>query len=237
MIPFINNYAAGLLIKKEIEALNLIKIRPKRPFILILGGSKVSDKICLLTSFLNKVDKIIIGGAISFIFLKVLNKNIVSSNIEKSKLLLAENILKKAEKNNVKIILPIDHVVANDFTNNSKCMIVNNEQFIGNKIGLDIGPKSIDLFKDALGDIGTVFWNGPMGVFEFDNFLKGTSEIAKAVANFNGFSVVGGGDSLSAINKFGLKNKFSHVSTGGGASIKFLNGIRLPALEFLDFYR
>ncbi len=236
IVNFVSKCVGGLLMKREVEALDSVRVRPQKPFILILGGAKVSDKLELLTQLLNKADKIIIGGAMAYTFLKVLGQNIGASRVDEERLTAAKNILQKASENSVEIVLPIDHVVASEFSKETNIKIVSSDEFEPDEMGLDIGPKTISLFKDALGNAGTGFWNGPMGVFEWPNFSRGTFEMAKALAEFEGYSVVGGGDSLAAISQLGLKDRFSHVSTGGGASMEFLQGSKLVGLEALNFY-
>ncbi|MEW6170977.1 MAG: phosphoglycerate kinase [Candidatus Omnitrophota bacterium] len=223
---------AGFLLEKEIEYLGKTLENPQKPFVAILGGAKVSDKIAVIENLLNKVDKIIIGGGMAYTFLKVQGKQIGNSKLEKDKEQVARDILIKATSKKVQIVLPIDNVVAEKLDANVKTQIVG-ENIPDGFMGLDIGPKTIELFKNALKDAKTIVWNGPLGVFEMDNFVKGTKEIANFIATLKATTIIGGGDTAAAISKFGLDDKMSHISTGGGASLEFLEGKKLPGIEAL----
>ncbi len=224
---------SGFLIEKEINFLGDTLENPKRPFIAILGGAKVSDKIGVIDNLLDKVDKLIIGGGMAFTFLKAQGHKIGKSICEEDKLDLAREILKKAEEKNVEILLPIDSHVAKDFSNEAEDMIVHSKEIPDDFEGLDIGPDTIKLFEEAIQGAKTIIWNGPLGVCEFSKYEIGTREVAKALAKTDAISVIGGGDSAAAIEKLGLANKITHISTGGGASLEFLEGKKLPGIECL----
>ena len=223
--------AAGFLLEKEIKYLGNTIASPERPFVAILGGAKVSDKIGVIENLLDKADQILIGGGMANTFFKAQGFDMADSLVEGDAIETARGLLDKAEG---KLMLPVDMVVANAFDAeaNSKTMDVGDVP-AGWRI-LDIGPKTVDAFDDVIAKAGTVVWNGPMGVFEFDKFAKGTFEIAEALARSNAISIVGGGDSASAINKSGLADKITHISTGGGASLEMLEGKELPGLAALD---
>ena len=224
---------SGFLIEKEINFLGDTLENPKRPFIAILGGAKVSDKIGVIDNLLDKVDKLIIGGGMAFTFLKAQGHKIGKSICEEDKLDLAREILKKAEEKNVEILLPIDSHVAKDFSNEAEDMIVHSKEIPDDFEGLDIGPDTIKLFEEAIKGAKTIIWNGPLGVCEFSKYEIGTREVAKALAKTDAISVIGGGDSAAAIEKLGLANQITHISTGGGASLEFLEGKKLPGIECL----
>lgn len=226
--------ALGFLVKKEVDIMSNALANPKRPFVAILGGAKVSDKIMVIENLIKKVDSILIGGAMAFTFLKAQGKNVGKSLVEEDKLDISLKILENAKKNNVKIILPIDVVASKEFSNDSKFFTVDVDKIEDDYIGLDIGNKTVELFSKKIKDANTVVWNGPMGVFEMSNFSKGTFEIAKALAETSATTIVGGGDSASAIEKSGYKDKITHISTGGGASLEFLEGKVLPAIEAIS---
>lgn len=226
--------ALGFLVEKEVDIISNALANPKRPFVAILGGAKVSDKIMVIENLIKKVDSILIGGAMAFTFLKAQGKNIGKSLVEEDKLDISLKILENAKKNNVKIILPIDVVVSKEFSNDSKFFTVDVDKIEDDYIGLDIGNKTVELFSKEIKNANTVVWNGPMGVFEMSNFSKGTFEIAKALAETSATTIVGGGDSASAIEKSGYKDKITHISTGGGASLEFLEGKVLPAIEAIS---
>lgn len=226
--------ALGFLVEKEVDIISNALANPKRPFVAILGGAKVSDKIMVIENLIKKVDSILIGGAMAFTFLKAQGKNIGKSLVEEDKLDISLKILENAKKNNVKIILPIDVVVSKEFSNDSKFFTVDVDKMKDDYIGLDIGNKTVELFSKEIKNANTVVWNGPMGVFEMSNFSKGTFEIAKALAETSATTIVGGGDSASAIEKSGYKDKITHISTGGGASLEFLEGKVLPAIEAIS---
>lgn len=227
---------AGFLMEKELEFLEekIVK-NPQKPFVAIVGGAKVSSKITVIESLLSKVDKIIIGGGMAFTFFKAMGKEIGKSLCEEDQLDVARQTMEKAKAKGVEFILQVDAVVANAFSNDAETEIVEIDNIPKDKMGLDIGPKSIELFKKALQDAKTIFWNGPVGVFEMEKFAKGTLEIANTLANLhNIITVIGGGDSVSAVNKAGVADKMSHISTGGGASLELVEGKVLPGVAALN---
>jgi len=233
---FINTCAAGYLMQKELDYLGKAVAEPKRPFTAILGGAKISGKIDVIENLLPKVDNLIIGGGMAYTFFKAKGFEIGTSLLEEDKLDLAKEIIAKSENSNAKFLLPVDVVVAEEFKNESPSEVVDIEKIPADKMGLDVGPKSIELFNDIIRNSKTVIWNGPLGVFEFPNFANGTNSIANALAEAtsNGaITVIGGGDSASAIKKAGLEDKVTHVSTGGGASLEFLEGKVLPGVAAL----
>jgi len=225
---------AGFLLAKEIYYLGNLLKNPERPFIVILGGAKISTKIGVINNLLDKVDKMLIGGGMTFTFLKSKGLNIGTSIVETEKEVEAFEILRKAQNEEKEIVLPDDVVVADEIKEDAKTKIVDIYQIPDNMGGVDIGPKTIKKFKKIINEAKTIFWNGPMGVFEIDKFAEGTKEIAKAVANSNAVTVVGGGDSISALKKFNLLDKITHVSTGGGASLEFVEGKPLPGIVSLQ---
>ena len=224
---------AGFLMEKEMDFLGGALENPARPFIAILGGAKVSDKIGVIENLLEKVDKLIIGGGMAFTFLKAQGHKIGKSICEEDKLELARDILKKAEEKKVEILLPVDSHVAKDYSNDAEDSIVHSKEIPDDLEGLDIGPDTIKLFEKAMEGAKTIIWNGPLGVCEFSKYEVGTREVAKAVAATGAISIVGGGDSAAAIEKLGLADKITHISTGGGASLEFLEGKKLPGVECL----
>jgi phosphoglycerate kinase len=233
---YIKLCASGYLMQKELDYLGTAITNPQRPFAAILGGAKISGKIDVISNLLGKVDKLLIGGGMAFTFLKAQGKEIGKSLLEAEKIDLAKEVLEKAKNSKVKFFLPVDFIVADEFKNDSPSMIVNADSIPSDKMGLDIGPKSIKLFKQELENSKTIVWNGPMGVFEMDNFAKGTFAIAQVLADAtskNAITIIGGGDSAAAISKAGLDDKVSHVSTGGGASLEFLEGKILPGVNAL----
>jgi len=233
---YIDKCAAGYLMQKELEYLGGAVSFPKKPYCAILGGAKISGKIDVINNLLDKVDTMLIGGGMAFTFFKAQGKEIGKSLLEEEKLELAKELLNKVKGMNVRFLLPIDVVVADEFKNDSPSETVSIDNVASAKMGLDIGPETIKLFKDEIIKSKTIVWNGPMGVFEMPNFAKGTFEIAEALAKAtaNGaITVVGGGDSSAAISKAGLEDKVSHVSTGGGASLEFLEGKILPGVAAL----
>jgi len=233
---FLQKSAAGLLMEKELEYLGKTMHHPEKPFVAILGGAKVSDKIAVIENLLTKVDVLIIGGAMAYTFLKAQGADVGKSRVEDDKLDLARQILKDAKARNVKLLLPLDHVVADRIELNAVTRIIDATQPIpANLMGLDIGPKSIEEFSEAISTARTIVWNGPMGVFEVSPFSKGTFKIAHAVADNGGaISIVGGGDSVAAVHAAGVADKITHISTGGGASLEFLEGKKLPGVEALS---
>jgi 3-phosphoglycerate kinase len=224
---------AGFLIEKEIQYLGGAIENPMRPFMIILGGAKVSDKIGLIDNLLPKCDAIIIGGGMAYTFLKAQGKQIGNSKLEKDKIDLAKSLLDKAVYLRKEIVLPVDHVVVDTVDANAKSEIVG-EMIPEGKIAVDIGPKTIKLFEDKLSAAKTIVWNGPVGIFEMEAFSKGTQEIAKFISTLKATTIIGGGDTAAAVAKFKLEDKMAHVSTGGGASLEFLEGKQLPGVAALS---
>lgn len=224
----------GFLIQKEIAIMGKALDNPVRPFVAILGGAKVSDKIGVIKNLLEKVDTLIIGGAMAYTFLKAKGGRIGNSLCEDDKLDLARELMEKAKAKGVKLLLPIDNVVADRFASDATLKHTNSEDVAEGWQGLDIGDRTIELFKDAVKGAGTVIWNGPMGVCEFPRFAIGTQEVAKAVAASGSISIIGGGDSAAAIEQLGFAKKMTHISTGGGASLEFLEGLELPGIACLQ---
>jgi len=232
---FVQKSAAGLLMEKELEYLGRAMHHPEKPFVAILGGAKVSDKIGVIENLLNKVDSLIIGGAMAYTFLKAQGVHVGKSRVEDDKLDLARHILQDARQHNVKFLLPVDHIVADRIDVNAVVHTVNGGRPIPpNMMGLDIGPQTIEEYAEEVSRARTIVWNGPMGVFEVSPFSKGTFKIARAVAeNAGAISIVGGGDSVAAVHAAGVADKVTHISTGGGASLEFLEGKKLPGVEAL----
>lgn len=223
---------AGLLLEKEIKYLGDAVKDPQKPFVVILGGAKVSDKIGVIENLLPKCDAIIVGGGMAYTFLKAQGKQIGNSKLEKEKLDLAKSILDQAKQLNKEILLPVDNVIVDTIDANAKTEIVG-ENIPEGKIAVDIGPGTIKLFEDKLKTAKTIVWNGPMGIFEMDAFSKGTKELAEFIGSLKCISIIGGGDTAAAIAKFKLEDKMSHISTGGGASLEFLEGKILPGIAAL----
>ena len=226
--------ALGLLVEKEVTIMGKALEDPEKPFLAILGGAKVSDKINVIDNLINKVDTILIGGGMAYTFLKGLGKEIGRSLLEEDKIDLALNLLEKAKENNVEIILPEDVVIADEIDKNAKTEIVDIDHIPVDKEALDIGPKTREIFSSKIKEAKTVVWNGPMGVFEVEPFSQGTLEVAKALTESQGVTIVGGGDSALAIEQAGYKDKITHVSTGGGASLEFLEGKILPGIDAIE---
>ena len=224
----------GFLIEKELKALGDAIDNPKRPLVAIIGGAKVSSKIAVLLNLLEKVDTIIIGGGMTYTFVKALGGNIGNSILEEDKIEVAKEILAKAETKGVKVVLPIDTVAAVEFAEDADSIVVESMNIPDGYQGMDIGPKSIELFTEVIKGAGTVVWNGPVGVFEFKKFATGTNAVAKAMAESNAETIIGGGDSASAVAKAGLEHEMTHVSTGGGASLEFMEGKELPGIVALN---
>lgn len=223
---------AGFLLEKEIQYLGSAIANPARPFMVILGGAKVSDKIGVIENLLPKADAILIGGGMAYTFLKAQGKSIGNSKLEKEKLDLAKSIIDKAAALNKDIVLPVDHVVVDQITADAKTEIVG-ENIPDGKIAVDIGPKSIALFKDKLKSAQTIVWNGPLGIFEMDAFSKGSEDIARFIGTLRATTIIGGGDTAACVAKFKLEDKMTHISTGGGASLEFLEGKVLPGIAAL----
>lgn len=226
---------SGFLLEKEIVFLNNALENPKRPFVAILGGKKVSDKISVIESLLEKVDSLIIGGGMAYTFLKAQGYEIGTSLCEDDKLELAKGLLEKAKNNNVQLLLPVDIHVAKEFNENSEDMYVKSTEIPVDYMGLDAGPESVKLYKDVLKNAKTVVWNGPLGVFEMDKFATATNQIAEELSKLTDcITIIGGGDSSAAVEKAGLSDKMTHISTGGGASLELLEGKILPGLAALN---
>ncbi len=220
----------GFLMKKEIEYFSKALESPERPFLTILGGAKVSDKIGVITNLLDKVDSLIIGGAMAYTFLKVQGINVGASLVEEDKKEEAGKILKKIKAKGIKLVLPVDHIIAQEIKEDATTQQTQNATIPDGWKGVDIGEKTIALAKNLIKEAKTIIWNGPMGIFEMEKFSKGTKAVAESIAQSKVVSIVGGGDSVSAVEKFKLKEKFSHISTGGGASLEFLEGKELPGV-------
>jgi phosphoglycerate kinase len=225
--------AAGFLIEKEVKFFSPLLEDPAQPFVAVIGGAKVSSKIGVLESLLKQCKTLIIGGGMSYTFLKTKGHSIGNSLCEDEYLETAGSLLDKAAEKGVEILLPVDHVVADEFSESSEALLVNSSDIPPGKIGMDIGPKTVELIQSRIAEAKSLIWNGPMGVFEFDPFAKGTIQVAEMVAACQGVTVVGGGDSVAAVNKFNLASKIDHVSTGGGASLEFLEGKALPGIVAL----
>jgi len=232
---FVQKSAAGFLMQKELDYLGKALHDPARPFVAILGGAKVSDKIAVIQNLMSKVDALIIGGAMAYTFLKAQGQEIGKSLVENDKLDLARQLLQQAKAQKLKFLLPVDHVVADKVDANARIKTIGVGQAIpADMMALDIGPESVKLFAEEVSTARTVVWNGPMGVFEVAPFAKGTFKIAQALAENGGAtSIVGGGDSVSAVHQAGVADKITHISTGGGASLEFLEGKKLPGVEAL----
>lgn len=227
--------AVGFLMEKEIRILGDALDNPERPFVAIMGGKKVSDKIGVIGNLLQKVDTLLIGGGMAYTFYKAQGYSVGDSVCEEDKLDLARELLKKAEENGVKMVLPVDNVVGKEFAENTDSQIVKADAIPDGWQGLDIGPETIELYKNELKDARTVLWNGPIGVFEFEKFANGTNEIANFIANLqNATTIIGGGDSAAAVTKAGLADKMTHISTGGGASLEYIEGKVLPGIECIQ---
>ena len=224
---------SGLLVAKELEIMGGALNDPKRPFVAVLGGAKVSDKIGVINNLLEKADTIIIGGGMAYTFAKAQGGSIGKSLCESDKLDYALEMIEKAKKNGVKLLLPIDTVAADNFSDDAKRMVVSTMAIPDDYEGMDIGPETTKLFCDAVKGAGTVVWNGPMGVFEFENFAAGTRAMAQALADSGAVTIVGGGDSAAAVEQMGFADKITHISTGGGASREFLEGLELPGVACL----
>lgn len=224
---------AGYLVEKEISIMGKALDDPKRPFVAVLGGAKVSDKIGVISNLIEKADTIIIGGGMAYTFLKALGKNVGKSLLEEDKIELASELIQKAKAKNVKFLLPVDIAIGDRFAADCEKRIVDADSIPEEWMGLDIGTKSIEIFKEAIMGAGTIVWNGPMGVFEFPAFADGTKSMAMALASSGAITIVGGGDSVAAVEQMGFASKITHISTGGGASLEFLEGIELPGVACL----
>lgn len=226
--------AVGFLVEKEISIMGKAIENPERPFVAILGGAKVSDKIGVIENLLGLVDKIVIVGAMANTFSKAKGYEVGTSLVEDDKLDLAKELIEKAKEKNVELVLPVDEIVATEIDENAETEVVSVDQIPADKMALDIGPKTIELIKNALDGAKTVIWNGPAGVFELDKFANGTFEIANILANSDAITIIGGGDSAAAVEKAGLSEKITHVSTGGGASLELLEGKELPGISCIE---
>lgn len=224
----------GFLIEKEVGMLGDNLNNPERPFVAILGGAKVSDKIKVIENLLKKVDSIIIGGGMTYTFLKAMGYEIGNSICELDRIDIAKETIEKAEKKGVKLLFPIDTVCGKEFSNEAETIVVDSKEIPKGWQGLDIGPKAIEEFTQVLKNAKTVIWNGPLGVFEFEKFAKGTNAIAKVLSEINAITIVGGGDSVAAVEKGGFSDKITHISTGGGATLEYLEGKELPGIECLE---
>ncbi len=226
--------ACGYLIQKEIQFIGGALENPKRPLVAILGGAKVSDKIGVITNLIDKCDTLIIGGGMAYTFMKALGHNVGNSLLEEDKIELAAEMMQKAKDKGINFLIPVDNKVGKEYKPDTEAMVVNSDEIPDGWMGLDIGPKTQKLFADAIQGAGTVIWNGPMGVSEWNNFAAGTIAVATAIAESGAISIIGGGDSAAAIEKLGFADKMSHISTGGGASLEFLEGKELPGIAALD---
>ena len=224
----------GFLIQKELEYIGGALESPRRPLVAILGGAKVSDKIGVITNLMDKVDTLIVGGGMAYTFFAALGHTVGTSLLEADKIDLAKEMMEKAKAKGVKFLIPIDNVVGKEYKEDTEYQIVDSDDIPDGWMGLDIGPKSTELFANAVKDAGTVIWNGPMGVSEWEHFANGTIGVATAIAESNAISIIGGGDSAAAIQKLGFADKMSHISTGGGASLEFLEGKELPGVAALN---
>jgi phosphoglycerate kinase len=230
----LNPAVAGFLMEDEIRYLGNVLTQPARPFVAVLGGAKAKDKIPVIRNLLNKVNVILVGGGMAYTFLKAQNIEVGKSLVQEEQLELARELLSEAQTKGVRLLLPVDHVVAPAMENGIEHKICRNDNFPATWMGLDIGPETIELYSTVLADAGTVVWNGPMGVFEMDDFAAGTLAIARAIADSSAVSIIGGGDSMAAVKKSGLQDHMTHISTGGGASLEFLEGKKLPGIQTLN---
>lgn len=227
---FVDTAVVGYLMQKEIDFLGNAVNNPERPFVAILGGSKVSSKISVINNLLDKVDTLIIGGGMSYTFMKAMGEEVGKSLVEADYIEYAKEMILKAKEKNVNLLIPVDSVVAEEFSNDVPCKVVGEGEMGVNELGLDIGPKTQQIYADAVKSAKTVVWNGPMGVFEMSNFAAGTVAVAKALADIDATTIIGGGDSAAAVNILGFGDKMTHISTGGGASLEFLEGKELPGV-------
>ena len=225
---------SGFLIEKEVKFLGDALEDPQRPFLAIMGGAKVGDKIPVIENLLKKVDSLIIGGGMSYTFFKAMGYEIGKSILDEESIDLAKELMKKAEDAGVKLLLPVDTVCAKEFDNDSESGVFDRDSIPADMMGMDIGPKTVELYKTAIAEAKTVVWNGPAGVFEMPNFAAGTKAIAEALASSGAVTIIGGGDSAAAVEQFGLADKMTHISTGGGASLEFLEGKDLPGISCLE---
>ena len=230
---FVEKSAAGFLVQKEVDYLSKVVHSPQKPFVAVLGGAKVSDKIPVIESLLTKADSILVGGAMAYTFFKAQGNDVGRSLVEEDKIELAASILSKTKEKSIKFYLPSDHIIAAQADAEAEPQTVDSFPIPSDMMALDIGPKTIEDYAEIISGAKTVFWNGPMGVFEIDQFSRGTTKIAEAVANSGALSIIGGGDSVAAVYKAGVADKISHISTGGGASLEFVANETLPGIEAL----
>lgn len=234
IVQYVEKSAAGFLLKKEVDYLSKAVHSPPKPYVAILGGAKVSDKIPVIENLLNKADSILIGGAMAYTFFKAQGYEVGRSLVEEDKIELARLLLDRAQEEKVNFYLPSDHLVAAEKDSAAEVKTLDSPPLPSELMGLDIGPKTIKKYSEIIAKAKTIFWNGPMGVFEIDKFSQGTMKIAEAVANSEALSIVGGGDSVAAVYKAGVSEKISHISTGGGASLEFMANETLPGIEVLS---
>ena len=234
IVQYVEKSAAGFLLKKEVDYLSKAVHSPPKPYVAILGGAKVSDKIPVIENLLNKADSILIGGAMAYTFFKAQGYEVGRSLVEEDKIELARLLLDRAQEEKVNFYLPSDHLVAAEKDSDAEVKTVGSPPLPSDLMGLDIGPKTVEKYSEIIAKAKTIFWNGPMGVFEIDKFSQGTMKIAEAVANSEALSIVGGGDSVAAVYKAGVSEKISHISTGGGASLEFMANETLPGIEALS---
>jgi phosphoglycerate kinase len=232
MTRYLKTVAAGFLMMEEIESLEKALVNPQRPYVAILGGAKISDKIGVIQNLLDKVTTLLIGGGMAYTFLKGIGVEVGKSLVEENQIGFSRDLLEKA-KGKVKFLLPSDHIAAERIDSKAEKKAVKNGEIPSGWVCLDIGPETVRAFSEEIKGAKTIIWNGPMGVFEMEPFSQGTFGIARAVANSSAFSIVGGGDSVAAVNKAGVADRISHISTGGGASLEFLEGKKLPGIEAL----
>lgn len=231
---FVKESVSGFLIKKELDVMGKALTNPDRPFVAVLGGAKVGDKIGVIRNLLEKADVVIVGGGMAYTFQKAKGYEVGTSLCEDGCIELAKELMQQAKEKNVQLLLPVDNVVAAEFSNDAVRKVVDSDKIPADMMGMDIGPKTIELFCNAIKTAKTVVWNGPMGVFEMSNFANGTKQVAKAIAETDCVSIIGGGDSAAAIKQLGFADKVTHLSTGGGASLEFLEGKVLPGIDCLD---
>ena len=231
---FVKESVSGFLIKKELDVMGKALTNPDRPLVAVLGGAKVGDKIGVIRNLLEKADVVIVGGGMAYTFQKAKGYEVGTSLCEDGCIELAKELMQQAKEKNVQLLLPVDNVVAAEFSNDAVRKVVDSDKIPADMMGMDIGPKTIELFCNAIKTAKTVVWNGPMGVFEMSNFANGTKQVAKAIAETDCVSIIGGGDSAAAIKQLGFADKVTHVSTGGGASLEFLEGKVLPGIDCLD---
>ena len=230
---FVKESVSGFLIKKELDVMGKALTNPDRPFVAVLGGAKVGDKIGVIRNLLEKADVVIVGGGMAYTFQKAKGYEVGTSLCEDGCIELAKELMQQAKEKNVQLLLPVDNVVAAEFSNDAVRKVVDSDKIPADMMGMDIGPKTVELFCNAIKTAKTVVWNGPMGVFEMSNFANGTKQVAKAIAETDCVSIIGGGDSAAAIKQLGFADKVTHVSTGGGASLEFLEGKVLPGIDCL----